>query len=136
LTIAALVYASRAKDRSLARAVQPVNADVWPPIVGAYVAGVNIVLVALFLGADPGSWTGGATHLALIAMMTLLVTALQNPETPRGVWALAFAQILACAGGVYLNKRLGLPFAIDGAWLVLVVAVARSLFARWTNGEE
>lgn len=136
LAIAALLYASREKDRALARPVQTAIADVWPPIIGAYAGGVILVFLALFLGADPVSRTDGPHHLALIAMMTLLVTALQNRETPRGVWALAFAQIFACAGGAFVNKRLGLPFAIDGVWLVIVVAGARSLLARWASRKD
>jgi preprotein translocase subunit SecY len=105
-------------------------AHVWPPLLAVYVGGVLAVAVLHGAGGE------GPAHPALIALLIASFTYMRNRQAAnrpgcaqRPVWTMALVQIFVCVGGELLTRRLGLPFTIDGSWLVLIVAVAMSCLA-------
>ena len=77
---------------------------------------------------------GAPLHILLTAVLIGLFTLLRASARARGadgfdgpVWQTAAAQIVICCCGEFLAPALGLPFAIDGAWLIIIVATALSV---------
>jgi preprotein translocase subunit SecY len=109
--------------------------DVWPPLLAEYVPGLVGGALAIILGVPINMSLltfGEPLHIlltaALIAGFWLLrgwapygAAAMRQP-----VWLTALAQIGVCCCGEWLTRILGVPFAIDGAWLIVVVAAVLS----------
>jgi preprotein translocase subunit SecY len=107
--------------------------DVWPPVLAQYVPALVVVALSLILGAQIQASLlafGNPLHLLMIATLIVGFTLLRA-SAPDGVVAAgrpvrltALAQIVICGGGEWLTRGLNLPFAIDGAWLIIIVATA------------
>jgi preprotein translocase subunit SecY len=115
-------------------------ADVWPPLLATYFGGFLIVAVALLATRDmnvvenPSIAVGSPVRIFVITALIALFTYLRALQvgvasTPRRLWMVALAQIIICAAGELLTRYSGLPFAINGSWLILGVAVATSCLA-------
>jgi preprotein translocase subunit SecY len=127
-------------------------ACVWAPLLASYFGGFLIFGLALIFGhakdAVTSPWLafGGPGHLfvvaALIAGFTYLRirSARKDPvvdggasdgDISRPAWIMGIAQIIICAGAELLTRALRLPFALDGAWLIVVCTVAMNFIASF-----
>jgi preprotein translocase subunit SecY len=102
--------------------------DVWTPLLAQYVG--ILLFVALEFAAG---WSINMASFAVGAPLHLLITAALIAgftflRAPRGAAASqpaivgALVQIVICCIGELLLRNLGLPFAIDGPWLIVVIA--------------
>jgi preprotein translocase subunit SecY len=110
--------------------------DVWTPLLAQY-AFVLLIVVIEFIGGSLAFFdrftVGAPLHLLITAA---LIAGFAYMRAPRGSGAAqtailaAVAQIAICCIGELLSANLGLPFAIDGAWLIVVVATLTRV-ATW-----
>jgi preprotein translocase subunit SecY len=102
--------------------------DVWTPLLAQYVGFLLIFALALVAGPSiymTGFAVGAPFHLlitaALIVGFALLRAQSRGGMSQPAVLAM-LAQIAICCIGELLAGYLGLPFVIDGPWLIVVVA--------------
>jgi preprotein translocase subunit SecY len=107
--------------------------DVWPPLLATYLGGILLVPVAFLQGNNTAFAIGNPLRLLIIAALIALFSFLRTLSRPSaGSWDsqllkwTAAAQIVICVGGELLTRYLHVPFAINGPWLILAVAVAMS----------
>jgi hypothetical protein len=102
--------------------------DVWTPLLAQYVGALLIGGLWLATGGplDPSSLTvGSPIHILITAA---LIAGFAYLRAPRGGAAsqpailAALVQIVICCVGESLSRNLGLPVAIDGPWLIVVIA--------------
>jgi hypothetical protein len=102
--------------------------DVWTPLLAQYVGALLIGGLWLAAGSslNMASFAVGAPlHLLITAV---LIAGFAFLRAPRGGAAsqptvvAALVQIAICCVGELLLRNLGLPFAIDGPWLIVVIA--------------
>jgi preprotein translocase subunit SecY len=115
--------------------------DVWPALLGTYFGGM---VLAFFISFEHGDYTGlligGLGRLLVIAAFIAFFSFLRMLSQPSGAGALqqrllvmmAAAQIVTCAGGELLMRYLGLPFAINGPWIILAVAIVMSALLSYS----
>ena len=110
--------------------------DVWPPLLAEYVPALVAGALAVILRApiDLSLLTfGEPLHILLTAVLIAGFWLLRGwarngaAASRRPVGLNAFAQIVVCCGGESLTRILGAPFAMDGAWIIVVVATALSV---------
>jgi len=110
---------------------------VWPPLLASVVTGFLLLPFGALVGRDSAaaSWlaVGGFVHLLLLALLILLFTygraRGENGGEGEGggpIWTRALAQIMVCLGAELMTRNLGLPFGLNGAWLILVINLALS----------
>jgi hypothetical protein len=144
LAIAIVVALAKAREGSNARASSPGLGsgvaraeaagpiDVWPPLLANSVGRVLLILVSLGLGhAIDLSFlaVGAPAHILFTGALIARFAWLRRPAGDAGAGAppvrlTALAQIAICCGGEALTAGLGVPFALDGAWLIVIVATA------------
>jgi hypothetical protein len=113
--------------------------DVWTPLLAQYVSVLLIAALGLALGRsfDIASFAVGAPlHLLLTAVLIAGFAYLRAPRgdaASRPAIVAALAQIVICCVGELLAGNLGLPVAIDGPWLIVVVATLTRL-VTWIAG--
>ena len=109
--------------------------DVWPPLLAQAVPALIIgpVSAIFHVSSGPLLTIGAPLHILLVAVLIGLFTLLRASARARGaagvdrpVLQTAAAQIAICCGGEALARVLQLPFTIDGAWLIVIVATALS----------
>jgi len=107
--------------------------DVWPPLLATYLCGILLVPVAFLQGNNSAFAIANPLRLLIIAVLIALFSFLRTLSRPSAnawdgqlvKWTAA-AQIVICLGGELLTRYLHVPFAINGPWLILAVAVAMS----------
>jgi preprotein translocase subunit SecY len=111
---------------------------VWPPLLASYLASFVVGLLGLLetSGGTPLVAAGGPVHLLVMAGLIVLCTWLQSKGDSfiRPVRTMALVQIFVCVGGELLTRKLTLPFAIDGVWLIIVVTVVTSAIRNLRPG--
>jgi len=105
--------------------------DVWPVLLGTYFGGLLLAFLIMFEHGDHSAMLiGGVVRLpviaAFIAFFSFLRTLSQPSANRRLIWMIAAVQIVTCAGSELLMRHLDLPFAINGPWIIVAVAVAMS----------
>jgi hypothetical protein len=118
--------------------------DVWPPLLALSVAGaVNATLAAILRTPTRQAplAVGEPLHVLLVAAL-IAGFALLRASAPHGpgamrrpVWLMALAQIAISCGGEWLPRVLRLPFAIDGAWIIVYVATALAAMAPFLSAD-
>jgi SecY len=117
--------------------------DVWAPLLAHSVGALLISALLLATGQklDPAGFAVGAPlHVlitaALIAGFAFLRAPRESVAAQPAILA-ALAQIAICCLGELLSQSLGLRFAIDGAWLIVIVVtltrIAVTIFGRPTG---
>jgi len=106
--------------------------DVWPPLL-AQAAGTLIGTAAVIAGMATRPYPlafGAPLHILLMAALIAGFSYLRR-SLPQGAAEIrrppsitALAQIAICCGGEWLTRKLGVPFAINGAMIIVVVATA------------
>jgi preprotein translocase subunit SecY len=109
--------------------------DVWPALLGTYFGGLLLAFLIMFEHSDHSALAiGGGGRLLVIAAFIAFFSFLRTLSQPSGAGAanrrlivmMAAAQILTCIGGELLMRYLELPFAINGPWIILAVAIVMS----------
>ena len=107
--------------------------------IAYWVVGHGSVGVAVRVGCDnqasPGRLIGGSPARRLsIAVRIADLTWRRNryrrdgADSQNALLAIGvLAQIAICLGGELLTRHFGLPFLINGPWLILIVAIALSV---------
>jgi hypothetical protein len=131
---AAIVLFAKARwpANGLAGTANDVFVDVWPALLADRVGDLLLFTSAVILGAthDAAFFAiGSPARVLLMAPLIAGFTYLRAPYAPGGAAArpaamTAAAQIVICCAGQILTRALGLPFALDGVWLIVVVATA------------
>jgi hypothetical protein len=112
--------------------------DVWPPLLaeylGSYALSALLYLLPGFALTSASIGIGSPLRLFVTAILILgfnLMRASPTGGDARGrpIGVIALAQIAVCCGGQALTRGLGLPFQLDGAWLIVVVATAIGVLA-------
>jgi preprotein translocase subunit SecY len=102
--------------------------DVWTPLLAQYVGFLLFVALELAGGSsiNIASFAAGAPLHLLITAALIVGFSLLRAQSRGGMLQPAImamlAQIAICCIGEILARNLGLPFAIDGPWLIVVVA--------------
>ncbi len=133
LAIGVLVAAGLAR-RKLADspgAFAPKMIDVWPALLGTVLASYLTGALRLATAGQMAALDYGAPlHLALVAVMIGLVAYVRSRDDQvsglRPIWPLTLAQIFVCVGAEALTIGSRLPVWLDGAGLVVAVAVMMS----------
>jgi preprotein translocase subunit SecY len=103
---------------------------VWPALLGTDFAGFVVGLLGLLetSGGVPLVAAGGPVHLLILAGAIVAFLWLQSRGDSfiRPVRTMALVQIFVCLGGELLTRKLTLPFAVEGIWLIIVVTVITS----------
>jgi preprotein translocase subunit SecY len=117
--------------------------DVWTPLLAQYVGALLIGGLWLAEGSplNMASFAVGAPlHLLITAALIVgfaFLRAQSRGGMSRPAILAALAQIAVCCIGELLAGNLGLPFAIDGPWLIVVIAtltrVATTIAGRPTG---
>ncbi len=114
--------------------------DVWPPLLAKYVGG--LLLGALILSLDKSMNTsflavGKPVHILVTAVLIAGFAIMRTGAAPGGatrpVGLTALAQIVICCGGEWLLTGLRLPFLLDGASLIVIVATALNVARSFMN---
>ncbi|MDF2119015.1 hypothetical protein PY365_25940 [Roseiarcaceae bacterium H3SJ34-1] len=109
--------------------------DVWPALLGTYFGGLLLAFLIMFEHGDHSAMViGGVIRLLVIAAFIACFSFLRTLSRPFGASAAnrrlvvmtAAVQILICAGCELLMRYLELPFAINGPWIIVAVAVVMS----------
>jgi hypothetical protein len=118
--------------------------DVWPALLGTYFGGVLLAFLIMFEHNDHSALViGGVSRLLVIAAFIAFFSFLRTLSRPSGASAanqrlivmMAAVQILTCAGGELLMRYLELPFAINGPWIILAVAIVMSALVSDVAGK-
>jgi preprotein translocase subunit SecY len=107
--------------------------DVWPPMVAIYMSGLALFPIVFFQGNNSALGVGNPVRLVVIATLIALFSflrTLSRPPADAWGWQLvkltAAAQIVICVVAELLARYLDVPFAINGPWLILAVAIVMS----------
>jgi preprotein translocase subunit SecY len=136
LTRYAPISFSTGGEHSERGAICPSFMDVWPPLlaqsVGAFLISTLLLATGQMLNA-PSLAVGAPLHLVIIAA---LIAGFAYLRAPRGRAAAqpailaALVQIAICGVGELLSLNFGIPFRIDGAWLIVVVVTLTRVATR------
>ena len=103
---------------------------VWPPLLASYFGGFVVGLLGLLETSSgaPLIAAGNPVHLLIVAgaIVAFLLLQSRGDNFIRPLRTMALVQIFVCVGGELLTRKLTLPFAIDGVWLIIMVTVATS----------
>lgn len=107
--------------------------DVWPPLLATYLGGLLLVPIAYMQGNHSAFAIGNPVRLLIIAVLIAVFSFLRTLSMPPAdAWGrqlaklTAAAQIIICIGAELLTRYLDVPFALNGAWLILAVAIVMS----------